>query len=158
LVIITLGNYILGGNSLQGFFQRYLFLYRPLISKLNELLAPFDLSYSQWQIIFYVKDNGPSTLVDISTHYNVEKPTITRTVQRLEEKQIMKQVPGKDKREKKIQLTESGEEVYKACRKKITEMEHSVMKGISEEEKQAAFEILPKVRKNILNSEEDENE
>jgi len=119
---------------MQGFFQRFIRLYRPLISKLNELLSEYDLSYSLWQIIFYVKKNGPSTLVDISSYYNVEKPTITRAVQRLEEKMLVKQIPGKDRREKIIQLTETGEEIYQVCRQKITLLEESVMKGIPTEE------------------------
>ncbi len=138
---------------MQGFFQRFIRLYRPLISKLNELLSEYDLSYSLWQIIFYVKKNGPSTLVDISSYYNVEKPTITRAVQRLEEKMLVKQIPGKDRREKIIQLTETGEEIYQVCRQKITLLEESVMKGISTEEQQLTYQTLPKIRQNIINKE-----
>ena len=70
---------------MEGFFQRYLRLYRPLITSLNELLSAYELSYSLWEVVFYIKNNGPSTLVDIANHYNVEKPTITRRVHRLEE-------------------------------------------------------------------------
>ena len=138
---------------MQGFFQRFLMLYRPLISKLNELLYDYDLSYSLWQVIFYVKNNGPSTLVDISAHYNVEKPTITRNVQRLQQKQLVEVIPGKDKREKIIRLTLLGEETYKTCREKITELEYKVMMDITKEEQKAAFDVLPKIRKNLINIE-----
>jgi len=143
---------------MQGFFQRYLSLYRPLITKLNETLSGYDLTYSLWQVILYVKTNGSSTLVDISSYYNVEKPTITRAVQRLEKKLIVKVIPGKDRREKIIQLTELGEEVYQVCRQKITELEYSVMKGIPEDEQNTAFQILPRIRKNIINKEGNKNE
>ncbi|MFD0825610.1 MarR family winged helix-turn-helix transcriptional regulator [Neobacillus sp. M.A.Huq-85] len=135
---------------MQGFFQEYLSVYRPLISKLNELLGKFELSYSLWQVIWYVKKNGQSSLVDISNYYNVEKPTITRAVKRLEEKLILKVIPGKDKREKVVQLTELGEDLYQTIRQKITELEYSVMSGIPKEEQNAAFQLLPKFRKNIL--------
>jgi DNA-binding MarR family transcriptional regulator len=138
---------------MQGFFQRFLMLYRPLISKLNELLYDYDLSYSLWQVIFYVKNNGPSTLVDISAHYNVEKPTITRNVQRLQQKQLVEVIPGKDKREKIIRLTLLGEETYMTCREKITELEYKVMMDITKEEQKAAFDVLPKIRKNLINIE-----
>lgn len=141
---------------MQGFFQRYLRLYRPLITKLNELLATYDLSYSLWQVIVYVKNNGPATLVDISTNYNVEKPTITRRVQRLEESQLVKQIASKDRREKIIQLTELGEEIYQACRKDITELENSVMEGIPWEEQVATFQVLPKIKDNIMNRGEEQ--
>jgi MarR family transcriptional regulator, transcriptional regulator for hemolysin len=138
---------------MQGFFQRYLLLYRPLISRLNDLLSESELSYSLWQVIFFVKNNGPSTLVEISAHFNVEKPTITRTVQRLEEKQIIKAIQGKDRREKIITLSESGENLYQTFRQKITKLEYEVMRGIPREEQSAVFEILPKIRENIINLE-----
>ncbi|MDQ0973235.1 MarR family transcriptional regulator for hemolysin [Neobacillus niacini] len=135
---------------MEGFFQRYLSLYRPLITKLNELMSTYELSYSLWQVIFYIKNNGPSTLVDIANQYNVEKPTITRRVQRLEDLQIVKQIPGMDKREKVIQITEVGEEIYQACRNKITALENSIMDGIAHENQMILFQTLPKIQVNIM--------
>lgn len=143
---------------MQGFFQSYLRLYRPLITTLNELMSSYQLSYSLWQVIFYIKNNGPSTLVDISGYYNVEKPTITRRVHRLEELQVVKQIPGKDRREKVIQLTELGEKIYKEIRTKITDLEHQVMEGITPEEQMITFETLPKIQENIMKREERKSE
>lgn len=134
---------------MEGFFQRYLSLYRPLISKLNELLSDHGLSYSLWQVIFYLNNNGPSTLVEIANYYNVEKPTITRRVHRLEEMQIIKPIPSEDRREKIIQLTDLGKEIYRTCRIKITDLENHVMEGITKEEQLAAYHIFPKLQENI---------
>ena len=145
-------------NRLEGFFRRFISLYRPLITSLNDLLGPHDLSYALWQVIFYLKNNGSSTLVDISNHYNVEKPTITRRVHRLEELKLVEQIPSKDRREKMIQLTAFGEEVYQTCREEITILERSIMKGISIEEQSTTFQTLPKIKGNILNKEGTTNE
>jgi MarR family transcriptional regulator, transcriptional regulator for hemolysin len=139
-----------GEKELEGFFQRYLSLYRPLITRMNELMSTYELSYSLWQVIFYIKNNGPSTLIDIANNYNVEKPTITRRVHRLEELQMVKQIPGMDRREKVIQLTEAGEEIYQACRKEITALENSVMTGIANDEQMITFQTLPKIQENIM--------
>jgi len=136
---------------MKGFFYRYIKLYRPLITALNKLLGEYELSYSLWQVIFYVHHSGPCTLVEISKYYEVEKPSITRMVQKLEERGIVEQIPGKDRREKVIRTTAAGEEVYQICRKKITALEYEVMKGIPEAEQQAVFAALPKIRENILN-------
>nr|WP_106783122.1 MarR family transcriptional regulator [Lysinibacillus timonensis] len=138
---------------MEGFFQAYLKLYRPLITSLNELMIPYELSYSLWQVIYYIQNNGPTTLVDISNYYEVEKPTITRRVHRLEELQLIAQIPGKDRREKKIQLTPHGKEIYKALRKKITELEKSTMEGIAQQEQQITFQTLPKIQNNLMNKE-----
>lgn len=139
---------------MQGFFQRFISLYRPIISKLNDLLSEHNLSYSLWQVIFYLKNNGPSSLVDISKHYNIEKPSVTRRVQSLEEKMIIKEIIGKNKREKIIQLTETGEELYQICREKITGLEYEVMKSIPEEAQEIIFEVLPRILENITNEKE----
>jgi MarR family transcriptional regulator, transcriptional regulator for hemolysin len=143
---------------MQGFFQQYLLLYRPLISKLNEILSEFDLSYSLWQIIFFVKNNGSTSLVEISNHFNVEKPTVTRTVRRLEEKRIVQVIPSNDKREKIIKLTETGEDIYQTCRGKITDLENMIMGEIPEIEQYAAFHMLHKIRENIINDEGSKND
>lgn len=135
---------------MEGFFRHYLSLYRPLISNLNELLGDHDLSYSLWQVIFYLNKNGTATLVEIASHYNVEKPTITRRVHRLEEMQFIKPIPSADRREKIIQLTALGKEIYQTCRIKITDLENNVMEGIAKEEQEAVFSILPKIQDNLI--------
>lgn len=135
---------------MEGLFRRYVSVYRPLISKLNELLNEHGLSYSLWQVIFYLNKNGPSTLVDVASYYNVEKPSITRRVHRLEEMQIVKAMPSEDRREKIIQLTDSGKEIYQTCRIKITNLENNAMKGISKDEQQTAYDIFPKIKENLL--------
>ncbi|MBN7575162.1 MULTISPECIES: MarR family winged helix-turn-helix transcriptional regulator [Clostridium] len=139
---------------MQGLFQRFFSLHRPLISKLNELLGEYDLSYSLWQVILYLKNNQPSSLVDIANYYNIEKPSITRRVQRLEERLIVKTISGKDRREKIIELTEIGEELYDVCRERITQLENDVVKGISENDQIITFETLPKIQKNITDEKE----
>jgi len=138
---------------MQGLFQRFFSLYRPLVSKMNELLGEYDLSYSLWQVIYYLKNKGPSSLVDIANYYNIEKPSVTRRVNSLEAKLIVRAISSKDKREKIIELTEIGEELYKVCRKRITKLEHDVMKDITENEQIIMFETLPKMKANITNEE-----
>ena len=142
-----------GSEELEGFFQRFLSLYRPMITTLNDLMSTYELSYSLWLVILYIKNKGPSTLVEISNYYHVEKPTITRRVHRLEDLQMVKQIPGRDRREKVIELTELGEEIYRTCRQKITELEYSVMEGIAKNEQMITFETLPIIKNNILNKE-----
>jgi len=136
---------------LEGFLQRYIRLNRSLITLLNELLSKYELTYSLWQVILYIKNNGPSTLVDIANEYDVEKPTITRRVYRLEEYQFVRQITSQDRREKIIELTELGEDVYKECRKKITDLEMRIMEGIAKEEQEVIFELLPKIQDNVIN-------
>lgn len=131
---------------MQHFFQQYIRLHRSIISKLNDILGEYDLSFSFWEVLFYVNRNGPSTLVEISNYYHIEKPSITRRVHRLMDRGLIEGVPTKDRREKKIQLTESGEKVFKDCRRKITAFEKEVMNVMPEYEQDMLFQILPKLQ------------
>ncbi|MBB5150168.1 MULTISPECIES: MarR family winged helix-turn-helix transcriptional regulator [Ureibacillus] len=138
---------------MEGFFQHYLRLYRPLINALNELLSEYNLSYSLWQVIYYIKHNGPSTLVEIAKRYSVEKPSITRRVNALEELRLIEKRESRDRREKVIQLTPLGEEIYASCRKKISSFERKMMEHLTEDELQNFFHTLSKIQQQFYSKE-----
>lgn len=138
---------------LEGFFQHYLRLYRPMINSLNEILSPYNLSYSLWQVIYYIKQNGPTPLVDIAKRYNVEKPSITRRVNALEKLKLIEKKESRDRREKIIQLTPLGEEIYSSCRKNITEFERTFLGNLSENELQQFFQTLSKLQQQFNSKE-----
>ena len=104
-------------------------------------MAKVDLFHSQWMIIYYLNQYGCSTLVEISNYLDVEKPTVTRTVNRLEERKLIEQIPGKDKRERRIQLTESGERTYQEAKKVVEEFELQLMSGLAEEDREQRYEL-----------------
>lgn len=80
---------------------------------------------------------------------SVEKPTVTRTISRLEELGYVEHVPGKDKREKRMQLSEMGRHVYKDVRVTIDQFEQEILKGVSEDEQNEAIRIMGKIQKNM---------
>ena len=125
-------------------------LYRPFENKLNMLLGKHHIQRAQWTIMYYLYNFGSATLVELSTYQGVEKPTITRTMNRLEELGYVKQVPSHDKREKPMQLTELGIQIYKEVRVTIDEFEEDILKGISEEQQLDMIRIMGEVRNSIL--------
>lgn len=127
-------------NSL--FFHYNLQFSRTFTKKLNEQLAKVDLFHSQWLIVYFLKQNGSSTLVEISSYLNVEKPTVTRTVNRLEERKLIERILGNDKRERRIQLTDLGERTYLDAKKAVEEFEIQLMKDLPEEDRVATLRTL----------------
>ena len=128
------------------FFHQYLQTARLFTKHLNDQLAEHDLYHSQWAIIYYLKHHAPSTLVDISSYLNVVKPTITRTVTRLEERELIEQIQSENKREKRIQLSGAGEEIYNSCIDIVSGFEEGVMSGISEDEMKLTMQVLNKMQ------------
>ena len=124
------------------FFHHNLQFSRTFTKKLNEQLAKVDLFHSQWMILFYLKQYGSSTMVEISNYLDVEKPTVTRTVNRLEERKFVERIRGNDKRERRIQLTDLGEETYLKAREAVEEFELHLMEGLPEDDRMAMLRTL----------------
>lgn len=134
---------------MQGFFRSYLSLYRPIIQAINRLLQPHGLSYSLWQVVVYLHEHERASLVEISTYYGIEKPSITRRVQRLEELGLLTSEPGQDRREKWITLSSQGRSLYGRCRQELTALEHQVTAGIPRDELERALGVFRRVLSNL---------
>ncbi|WP_019240793.1 MULTISPECIES: MarR family winged helix-turn-helix transcriptional regulator [Bacillus] len=137
-------------HSHQKFFHQFMLVYRPFINELNKQLEPYELFSSQWSIMFFIKNYGPLTLVEISNFFHVEKPTVTRTVKVLEQRGYIKHIPTKDKREKRIILTELGEKVYKEIRQKLDIFDSELLKNVTEEEQEMMIRVMGEIRNNII--------
>jgi MarR family transcriptional regulator, transcriptional regulator for hemolysin len=121
---------------------------RPIAQKLSAVRGSFDLTPSQWKALDFMEKSGTCTLVEIARHLSTKKPSVTRMIFCLEEKQLVEQVPGRDKREKRIQMTGRGKEVYAACRKALDEVERHLLSGISDEEQGMLLRALITIRDN----------
>ena len=137
-------------KTYQKFFQQLLLLYRPFENNLNIQLNKHDLHRAQWSILYYLNNYGSATLVELANYQSVEKPTITRTIARLEELGYVEHVPSKDRREKRMRLTELGSKIYSEVRVTIDQYEQEILKGITEEEQLAAIRIMGEIRNNII--------
>lgn len=105
-------------------------LSRHLTNKLNEALKPLGLYNSQWAVIYVLKTKGSLTQKELCEYLFVEAPPMTRTIQRLVKQGYVRQVPGKDKREKIIQLTDAALMEYPNWEKTVLEMNESLLKHL----------------------------
>ncbi|WP_026582282.1 MarR family winged helix-turn-helix transcriptional regulator [Bacillus sp. J33] len=137
-------------KTFQKFFHHLVLLYRPFENRLNAELSKHNLYRAQWSILYYLFNQGSATLVELSNYLGVEKPTITRTIYKLEEMGYLESVPTKDKREKRMQLTGNGKKIYLEVRKTIDEFEQEILKGVSEEEQLEGIRLMCEIRNNLI--------
>jgi len=137
-------------KTAQQFFHQFIMLYRPFENGLNKELKKHQLHRAEWTILFYLYHYGPSTSVNISQYLSVEKPTVTRTFNGLEDLGYVQRTVGKDRREKYMQLTESGKTAYEEARVSIDRYEKEILKGFSEEDQKNMIQMMQKIRNNIL--------
>lgn len=120
---------------------------RLLSKELNVKLKEHNLFVSQWTVLYCVHHQGAISLTDIWKYLHVEAPTITRTVNRLEELGWVVTKPGEDRREKIVQLTEEAIEKFPAIEQSVIEFENEFLTRLSSEEQSTLMTLLQKLEK-----------
>ncbi|KXZ17100.1 MarR family transcriptional regulator [Bacillus nakamurai] len=115
---------------------------RLITKKANERLEPFGLYSSQWSILYCLKTIGPMTQKEIWSYLNVEAPTVTRTIKRLEENGWIQREQGEDKREKLVVLTKEAELKYDGINKEMLKFEKDMLADFQDGDKEAFSEFL----------------
>src|SRR5690625_7750079 len=85
---------------------------RYFAKELNNRLNDHDLFASQWSIIFCLYRYGVMTQTEIWKYLNVEAPTMTRTLSRMEKNGWIIRKQGEDKRERVIELTDFAKQEF----------------------------------------------
>ncbi|WP_153722476.1 MarR family winged helix-turn-helix transcriptional regulator [Sporosarcina cascadiensis] len=135
----------------QQFFTEYIQLYRPLLNRVNTLLAPYNLFHSQWGVLKLLKMNGEMTSAEIAAHQQVEKPSITNIMQRLMEMDLVVVRPGLDRRVKHIDLSESGHHTVETIMAELEMLYCEMLDGVSDEDIETAIRVMESARKNLIN-------
>ncbi|MFP5105800.1 MarR family winged helix-turn-helix transcriptional regulator [Neobacillus sp. C211] len=107
-------------------------LSRHLTNTLNEALKPLGLYGSQWSVIFVLKTKGYLSQKELCDYLFVEAPPMTRTIQRLVKQGYVIQAPGKDKREKLIQLTDVALKMFPEWERRVFETNQLILKHFPE--------------------------
>ncbi|ASB54951.1 MarR family winged helix-turn-helix transcriptional regulator [Bacillus velezensis] len=115
---------------------------RLITKKANERLEPFGLYSSQWSILYCLKTIGPMTQKEIWSYLNVEAPTVTRTIKRLEENGWIQREQGEDKREKLVVLTKEAELKYDSINQEMLKFEEDMLADFQDGDKEAFSEFL----------------
>lgn len=119
---------------------------RLAIKEVNEVLKEYELYSAQWSILFCLKQFGPMTQKEIWQYLNVEAPTVTRTLSKLEESGWAERNEGADKRQRIVCLTAKAESRVAEIEERVTMLEDGMLSGLSQNEKQQLMGLLKKIQ------------
>lgn len=125
-------------------------LSRQLTNQLNEALKPFGLFSAQWSVLYVLHTKGSLTQKELSEYLFVEAPPMTRTIQRLVKQGYVKQIPGKDKREKFIQLTEEAVKEFPKWENAVTQCNQALLGNFPETSQQQLLNLQSVWLKQLL--------
>lgn len=117
-------------------------LSRHLTNKVNEELKKFGLYSSQWSVLYVLRAKKSLTQKELCEYLSVEAPPMTRTIQRLVKQGYVSQIPGKDKREKYIQLTETAEREYPKWETAVLHANQSLLEHYPGESQNELFKLI----------------
>ncbi|WP_242222520.1 MarR family winged helix-turn-helix transcriptional regulator [Bacillus cereus group sp. BfR-BA-01380] len=133
----------------QHFFHTVSQTSRKFSKRFNERVSPTGLYSAQWAVIFRLNQTGPCTQTELCHYLNVESPTMTRTLKRMELMGWITRAEGTDRREKLISLSETAIAMIPSWQEEVDSFEKKTLQDISEEELRLAFHVLQKVIHNL---------
>ncbi|UED82035.1 MarR family transcriptional regulator [Lysinibacillus sp. CD3-6] len=119
---------------------------RYLTNSLNEVLKQHQLYSSQWTILYCLHTHGPMTLTQIWKYLNVEAPSVTRAISRLETLGWVERIDGEDKREKIVTLSVMAEERLPTITETILTFEEEMVGSLTVEEQTQFINLLQKMK------------
>ncbi|AIF49678.1 MarR family winged helix-turn-helix transcriptional regulator [Pelosinus sp. UFO1] len=114
-----------------------------IISKgLNKNLESHGIYSSEWSIITTLKEKKSMTQGALASYLNIEPPAVSKSLVKLEQKGLIMRIPGDDKREKKVILTEKAEEQYLTWSQIVGHHRKAILANLSEEKQKEVTTLL----------------
>ncbi|MBL8532266.1 MAG: MarR family transcriptional regulator [Betaproteobacteria bacterium] len=112
------------------------------------------LTRSQWWVLNHLFRNDGITQSELADILEIEKPTLGRLIDRLEQKGwIRREADSADRRAKRIFLTEEVEPAMKAMRAAAAELRRDALAGLPAEQREAFVDTLLAIKSNLARSE-----
>ncbi|CUH95367.1 hypothetical protein P22_1437 [Propionispora sp. 2/2-37] len=121
---------------------------RAISQGVNQCLAEYGLYSSEWSIIMTLKEIGPTSQIALANYLNIEPAAISKSVVKLEEKQLVERKSGNDKREKNVFLTDKALSRYALWESVIQKHRQAILKDLPEEKQHELYAMLQSIYSN----------
>jgi DNA-binding MarR family transcriptional regulator len=121
---------------------------RTISQGVNHVLAEHGIYSSEWSLIVALKETGPISQIALANYLHIEPAAISKTVVKLEEKQLVARKSGLDKREKQVFLTEKALCRFAVWEEAINKHRQTILGDLSEEKQQELSLMLESIYKN----------
>ncbi|WP_378953745.1 MarR family winged helix-turn-helix transcriptional regulator [Pelosinus sp. sgz500959] len=114
-----------------------------IISKgLNKNLESHGIYSSEWSIITTLHEKGSMPQGALANYLNIEPPAVSKSLVKLEQKGLIMRIPGDDKREKKVTLTEKAVDQYMIWGEIVGHHRKAILTNLSEDKQKEITMLL----------------
>jgi len=89
---------------------------RQITSVYDTALEAHGVSIVTYAVLSALHRDAPMTLSTLADRVGTDRTTLSRTVERMRHADLVTACPGDDRRERRLSLTDHGEETYRAAR------------------------------------------
>lgn len=108
---------------------------RTIVEAIDQKLAPLDISHAQWIVVMLLGDGAAATAAELCKILVYDPGAMTRLLDRLEKKGVLRRVRAKDDRRKvRLQLTAGGKRLYPKILEALVEVFNQLLDGFSKNE------------------------
>ncbi len=116
---------------------------------MDERLRPFDLGSTQWYVLWYLVNNGPSVQRDLGRALELERATLSGIISTLVRKDLIEQTSsGEDQRQRLLTLTAAGEALWHKL-PDLSFIQDAAFGGIDEAELATTIRVLKSATKRL---------
>lgn len=122
---------------------------------LNQNMKDYNLSFGQYPILIRLYDEGPSTQQNLAKIFQLNESTITRALNKLEEKEYIEKHPDyENKRKNYVKVTPKGAKIAKEVMDYDEQWDKICSENLSEKEFEEIKTTLKKIYSTIVKREE----
>jgi DNA-binding MarR family transcriptional regulator len=114
-------------------------------------LSESNIGFNEQSVLMYLYHGDRVNQDTIAKHFMLDKGAIAKTVNKLEEKQLITRIDNpSNKREKLVEITELGKSNFNFYNSEINELHRFLFEGLSEEEISQFNRSLEIITKNVI--------
>jgi DNA-binding MarR family transcriptional regulator len=121
---------------------------RIIAKGLNKSLEPHGIYGSEWSIITTLNEKGSMTQGALASYLNIEPPAVSKSLVKLEQKGLIMRIPGADKREKKVTLSQEAVDQCLMWREIVGHHRNAILNDLSEEKQKELTMLLKTIFQN----------
>ena len=110
---------------------------------IEEVVAPHDLTFKQYSLLRFLQSEGPHAQIDISHRVGLDRTSVMRIVDALEERKLVRRDPDpNDRRKHSVVVTKLGSELIKRCAADVRQAELELYASLSKQEQAQLLSLL----------------
>ncbi|MGI4983799.1 MAG: MarR family winged helix-turn-helix transcriptional regulator [Janthinobacterium lividum] len=120
-----------------------------LLERVGERLAPLDLTAAQWGVVVSLAEGIASTPAELSRMLDYDPGAMTRLIDRLEKKEVVRRTRSTDdRRSVSLELTERGRLLYPEILPVIVGVYNELLAGFTKEDADQLERLLTRMLDN----------